>query len=77
MKLESITDILTTISQYNNATIIHTFSKDGTSLIRARCIPSTSTLELTFLAEQRVELFDSLAEAVKIVELQINSTHNA
>ncbi|MGH2317712.1 hypothetical protein ACRC6Q_08070 [Planococcus sp. SE5232] len=77
MKLESITEILTTIRQYNTAIIIHTFSKDGIYLIRARCIPSTSTIELTFLIEQRVELFDSIAEAVKIVELQVNSPHNA
>ncbi len=75
MSPESIKDILTTICQYNTAKITHTFSKDGVCLICARCIPATSTLELTFLEDQKVELYSSIAEAVKIIELQVNSSH--
>lgn len=72
MSPERINEILSTMRQYNTAKINHTFSKDGIGLIRARCVPSTSILELTFLVEQKVELFDSLAEAVKAVEIQVN-----
>lgn len=74
MSSDRINEILSTMRQYNTAKITHTFSKDGISLIRARCVPSTSILELTFLEEQRVELYDSIVEAVKTVEIQINLT---
>lgn len=74
MSVERINEILSTMRQYNTAKITHTFSKNGISLIHARCLPSTSTLELTFLTEQRVELYDSINEAVKTVEIQVNLT---
>lgn len=76
MRHDSITEILTTIRQYNTSIINHTFSKDGICSICVRCIPSTSTLELTYLEEQRIVLQDSVAEAVKLVEQQINSAHS-
>ncbi len=69
MSSDRINEILSTMRQYHTAKITSTFSKEGNSLMRAVCIPSTSTLELTFLEERRIELYDCLAEAVKTVEI--------
>lgn len=76
MSSESIKELLVTILEYNTVKITHTFSKNEIEIIQARCIPSTSTLELTFLQEQRVMLCECITEAVKIIEQQTNSIHS-
>lgn len=73
MKLESIENLLTTVCEYNTVKITQVFTRDDIDWISVRCIPSTRTLELTYIQEQRIELYESVHEAAKIVQQQITS----
>lgn len=73
MEIESIKELLTTVRNFNTVNIDQVFSKDDTDWIRVRSVPSTSTLELTFLQDQRVEHYESIAEAADVIHMHINS----
>ncbi|MGI2327145.1 hypothetical protein [Planococcus sp. YIM B11945] len=77
MKYENIKELLATICQYNTVRITQTFTKENADWITVICIPNTSTLELTFNQTQEVRQFNSVEEAAKLIESQINSTVNA
>ncbi|PSL40972.1 hypothetical protein B0H99_103104 [Planomicrobium soli] len=76
MSSESIKALLETICQYNTARITQTFSKDDMDVIHVRCLPGTSTLELTFIENEQIEHYDSINEATKVIEKAINSHVN-
>ncbi|MFD1863519.1 hypothetical protein [Planococcus chinensis] len=71
MKLESIETLLTTVCEYNTVRITQVFTRGPIDWISVRCIPSTSTLELTYLQEQKIELHDSVKEAAETILRQI------
>ncbi len=72
MKKNHISDLLSTICQYNNVRIIQTFTLENKDLISVRCIPNTTTLELTFLETEAVELYNSVEEAAAVIDEHIN-----
>lgn len=74
MKINHISDLLSTICQYNNVRITQTFSYEGKDIIIARCVPNTTTIELTFLETSAVEHFNSVEEAAVVIDLQLNRT---
>lgn len=77
MKSESIKTLLTTVVDYNTVKITQIFTREGIDWIKVRCIPSTHTLELTYLLEQRIELYKSVSEATFVIAQQIQSDLSA
>lgn len=73
MKLESIESLLTTVCEYNTVKITQVFTRDSIDWVSVRCVPSTRTLELTYLQEQRIELYESVAEAAQVIQQEISS----
>lgn len=73
MKLESIEALLSTVCEYNTVRITQVFTRDEVDWISVRCLPSTCTLELTYLQEQRTELYDSVPEAAIVI---LQHTHS-
>ena len=74
MKKNHVVDLLSTICQYNNVRITQIFTLEGKDFISVRCVPNTTTLELTFLETSEIELYNSVEEAADIVDSHIN--HN-
>ncbi|WKA56649.1 hypothetical protein [Planococcus shixiaomingii] len=74
MTIESIKNLLTTICQYNTVRITQTFTKDEVDWIQVRCVPNTSTLELTYLQTETIEKYDSVEEAANIIEKSISAS---
>lgn len=72
MKKNHISDLLSTICQYNNVSITQTFTQDGNDLFSVRCVPNTTTLELTFLENGKIEHYESIEEAVAFIDKHIN-----
>ena len=72
MKLSHISELLSTICQYNNVRITQTFTLDSKDLILASCVPNTNTLELTFLETSKVEFFNTIEEAAAVIDLHLN-----
>lgn len=72
IKINHISDLLSTISQYNNVRITQTFTLEGKDIIIARCVPNTTTIELTFLDTSAVEHFNSIEEAAVVIDLHLN-----
>lgn len=78
MSFDNIHTLLTTVCEYNTVRIIQVFSKQDTDWIRVRCLPSTSTLELTFLdGSFRVLLLESVEEATQVIHQALQSTQSA
>lgn len=73
MQIDHISNLLSTICQYNNVRITQTFTLENKDLILARCVPNTTTLELTFLETSTVEYYDSVEEAAAAVDTHLNS----
>lgn len=73
MKLESIERLLSTVCEYNTVRITQVFTRDKVDWISVRCIPSTCTLELTYLQEQKTELYESVSEAADVIMQQTHS----
>ncbi|WP_203334816.1 hypothetical protein [Planococcus beigongshangi] len=72
MKKNHISDLLSTICQYNNVRITQTFTQEGNDLISVRCVPDTTTLELTFLETGEIALYNSVEEAAAFIDKHIN-----
>ncbi|RLQ91211.1 hypothetical protein [Planomicrobium sp. Y74] len=72
MKINHISDLLSTICQYNNVRITQTFTLETQDLIIARCVPNTTILELTFLETSTVEHYTTIEEAAVVIDLQLN-----
>lgn len=72
MKINHISDLLSTICQYNYVHITQTFTLDDKDFIIARCITNTLTLELTLLETLAVELCNSVEEAAAVIEMHLN-----
>lgn len=77
MELKSIELLLTTVCEYNTVRITQVFTRGETDWISVRCIPSTCTLELTYLHDQKIELYDSVLEAAETILQEIDSTVTA
>lgn len=73
MELEHIKELLDTVCEYNTVNITQIFSKDDIEWISVRCIPSTCTLEFTYLQEDKTELYDSVPEAANVILKQTQS----
>lgn len=74
MKINHISDLLSTICQYNNVRITQTFTFENKDLIIARCVPNTTVLELTFLETSVVERYSTIEEAAVVIDLQLNQS---
>ncbi|HSI67254.1 MAG TPA: hypothetical protein VK947_07550 [Planococcus sp. (in: firmicutes)] len=72
MKINHISELLSTICQYNNVRITQTFTLDSQDLILASCVPNTNTLELTFLETSEVEFFNTIEEAAAVIDMHLN-----
>lgn len=72
MSKESLIKILKTLCDYNTVEIQHTFGTNEKPLITVRCIKNTSTIEITYLESQTIELFDSIEESAEVIQLLIN-----
>jgi hypothetical protein len=70
--LESIELLLATVCEYNTARITQVFTRSDEDWISVRCLPSTCTLELTYLHEQKIELYDSVSEAAQVIRQEID-----
>lgn len=71
MKLQSIETLLETVSRFNFVKITQVFTREGTDWISVRCVPGTSTLELTFLTTGKIECFTSVSEAAQTISQQL------
>lgn len=74
MKIKHISDLLSTISQYNNVRITQTFTSQTKDLIIVRCVPNTTILELTFLETSTVERYTTIEEAAVVIELRLTKS---
>lgn len=72
MKINHISQLLSTICQYNNVRITQTFTLEGQDIITARCVPNTTVLELSFLETDTIERFNSIEEAAAVVDMQLS-----
>ena len=72
MKINHISQLLSTICQYNNVRITQTFTLEGKDIITARCVPNTTVLELSFLETDTIERFNSIEEAAAVVDMQLS-----
>lgn len=72
MKINHISQLLSTICQYNNVRITQTFTLEGKDIITARCVPNTTVLELSFLETGTIERFNSIEEAAAVVDMQLS-----
>lgn len=77
MTKESIKNLLETMRQYNDVQITQIFTKGETDWIRVKCIPDTHLLELTYLQTETAECFESVDEAVQVIEKTIYSRTTA
>lgn len=73
MKINHISDLLSTICQYNNVRITQTFTLENKDLIIVRCVPNTTILELIFVETSTVERYDSVEEAAAVIDSRLNS----
>ncbi|MFD1863518.1 hypothetical protein [Planococcus chinensis] len=71
MKLQSIEKLLETVCRFNYVKITQVFTRQDIDWVSVRCVPSTSTLELTYLTTGEVECFASVAEAAHAVHEQL------
>ncbi|QHJ69207.1 hypothetical protein [Planococcus halotolerans] len=74
MKINHISDLLSTISQYNNVRITQTFTSETKDLIIVRCIPNTTILELTFLETSTVVCYKTVEEAAGVIDFHLNNS---
>lgn len=73
MKLQSIETLLETVSRFNFVKITQVFTREGTDWISVRCVPGTSTLELTFLTTGKIQCFTSVSEAAQTISQQLQA----
>lgn len=71
MKLQSIENLLETVCKFNFVKITQVFTKQEMDWVSVRCVPTTSTLELTYLNTGKVELFSNAKEAAKAIDQQL------
>ena len=76
MSRDSIIGMLRTLCEYNNVEIKHTFSIEGKTQIVVRCLKNTSTIEITNLASNSVEIYDDLGKAAEAIQLLINADYS-
>lgn len=74
MKFEHIKELLHTISFYNTANIIQTFSKEDQDHITVRSVKNTSIIQVTFIQSGKVVFYKSVDQASKIIEQSLKST---
>lgn len=67
MEITHIKNLLSTICQFNNVRITQTFTSEDRDLIVVRCVPNTTTLELTFLETSTVEQYNSVDAAAAVI----------
>lgn len=67
MKLEHIHELLNTVCEYSKTNITQVFCKGEVDWIRVQYVSSSGTLKLTYLQEQRVKYYESVAEAAKVI----------
>lgn len=74
MKIESIKELLATISQYETVKITQTFTKNDTGWIAVRYLSETKNFELTYMQTQTIEYYESVDEVAEIIDKQVNSS---
>ncbi|WP_075617541.1 hypothetical protein [Paenisporosarcina indica] len=73
MSKNNLIVMLKTLCKYNNVEIKHTFSIKGQPQIVVRCLRDTSTIEITNLATNTIELYDDLGKAAERIQLVTNT----
>lgn len=64
--------MLNTLCQYNDVEITHTLSSNEQPIVTVRCLKHTSTIEITYLKNNSVKLYDNLEESAEAIQLVIN-----
>ncbi len=71
MSIEYKKEMLQLLRYYNNVDITHTFSKNGQPVASVSCLKNTNTLQITFFNNHTVEKYETIEEAVTVIETLI------